>query len=317
MLNLSVSLIIFLVYLIVCLKKYKNLQFFSFLWDKQLFKEIVGFTGWTLLGRLSTVTRNQAVTILLNQTFSPVTVAARAISINITTKINMFSASFNSGLYPPIIKAYAAGDKEDMFKLIFNGSKIAFFLMWVFALPLFLEMQMILNIWLKEVPMDTVLFTRLAIIESLVLAVSLPLTTAARAPGKMKNYELILGSLNLSIFVFAWAILKLGFEAYSVYVVAIVVNIIMFFTRLSLVGSLTGLHTKLYLKKVISPLLLVILLSCILVIPIKILLPESIFYTIVIVLLSVFSSSVSMYYLGLDKEWKSKVRVLILNKFRR
>ena len=93
-----------------------------------------------------------------------------------------------------------------MFELIFNGSKLTFSLMWIFGLPLFVEMEAILGLWLKEVPENAILFTRLGLIESLIVSISLPLTTAARAPGKMKKYELILGSIQILIF---WYVLDL------------------------------------------------------------------------------------------------------------
>lgn len=315
-LNLVVSLFILIMYFLVCALKYKDLKIFSFYWDKTLLKEVVNFTGWTLLGRLSTVSRNQAITILLNQVFSPITVAARAISISITTKINMFSSSFNTGLYPPIIKAYASGEKERMFDLIFNGSKITFFLMWILALPIFLEMDLILNLWLKKVPQDTVLFTRLAIIESLITSISMPLATAARAPGKMKNYELILGGLQMLIFFLSWLLVNFGYDAYIVYVVAIVINLIMFYVRLYLVSGLIGLQTKLYIREVVKPLLLVAILTSLLIFSTKLVFPKSLIYSLINMSLCIIISSILMFYIGLDKKSRLKYGTLILNKFK-
>lgn len=314
LLLLGVGVVNVLVYMIICLFKYEECQLRSVFWDKNIFKEVIGFTGWTMFGHLTTVMRSQGITILLNQTFSPVVVAARAVGASITNRINMFSVNFNVGLYPPIIKTYAANEKEEMYKLVFNGSKITFFLMWVFALPFLLEMEAILGLWLKEVPEYTVLFTRLALIEALITSVSLPLATAARAPGKMRNYELILGLMQLLLFGVAWLVLSLGAPAYYVYIVAIIINILMFVVRLIIVNKLIGLSILSYIKQVIFPVLSVAALSIVLLYAIYASLPKRMIYTIINMVLGVVISCITMYFIGLDKMWRLKVKQVVLTR---
>ena len=86
---------------------------------------------------------------------------------------NIFSNNFNASLTPPIVKSYAANERQDMFSLIIAGSKATFFLLWIFALPMMLKMELILGVWLTTVPSDAVLFARLALIESLIMSISL------------------------------------------------------------------------------------------------------------------------------------------------
>ncbi|MDA9342104.1 oligosaccharide flippase family protein [Flavobacteriaceae bacterium] len=304
----SVSTINLLIYIIICLKKYKECQFKKYYWDEKLFKEILNFTGWTLFGQLSTVFRTHAVTILLNQSFSPIAVASRAIATNISGRINMFASNFNLGLYPSIIKSYSSGNKNRMFELIFNGSKLTFSLMWIFALPLFLEMEAILGLWLKEVPEFAVLFTRLALIESLIVSISLPLTTAARAPGKMKQYELILGCIQLLIFPVCWIFISLGYPSYSVFLVAIFFNFIMFIVRLYIVASLIGIRVSNYLKLVLLPIIMIIILSASLSFCVDFIMPDSIMYSMLNSFSSFLITSICIYFIGLNKELRSKVK---------
>lgn len=310
----AVSVVNAVIYIVICVRKYSECQFQQFYWDKRLLREIIGFTGWTLFGQITTVVRNQAVTILLNQVFNPIVVAARAVATNITNQINVFSNNFNTGLYPPIIKSYAAEDKPQMFSLIFRGSKITFFLMWVFALPLFLEMDAILEIWLKNPPPEAVLFTRLALIEVLINSISLPITTAARAPGKMKLYELTLGCLQIAIFVVSWIVLKIGAAAYSVFVVAIVVNLIMFIIRLLIVRHLISLSIMPFFSQVVFPVLLIVLVSTIPSLAIHLFLPHGLIYVCVSVLSSITITCISMYFMGLDKLERKKVKEVIIMK---
>lgn len=310
----TVSIITAIIYISTCTKKYIECQFRDFCWDKKLFYEILGFTGWTLFGQITTAFRNQAITILLNQVFSPIVVAARAVSSNITSRINDFSNNFNLGLYPSIIKSFAADDKKNMFSLIFNGSKITFFLLWVFTLPLFLEMDTILQIWLKNPPPEAILFTRLALVEVLINSISLPITTAARAPGRMKVYELSLGSIQLAIFVASWMVLEMGAAAYSVYIVAIVANIVMFIVRLIIVRSLINISIALFFQNVVFPVTVIILSSSIPSFALHLYLPNGLIYSSLILFSCMIFASVSMYFIGLDKIWRQKVRNIVVNK---
>ena len=317
MLIFAVSVIVFVIYFIICTRKYKEVQFRRFYWDKNLLREITGFTGWTLFGQLTTVMRNQAVIILLNQMFNPVVVAAKAVAANITGAVNTFAANFNVGLYPPIIKSYAADDKKEMFLLMFRGSKITFFLMWVFALPLFLEMESVLQIWLKNPPPAAVLFTRLALIEVLINSISLPLATAARAPGKMRTYELTLGTIQIAIFPVSLIVLMLGGEASSVFIVAIAANLVMFIVRLLIVRRLIGFSLSPFFLQVIFPVLGVVLLSAISAFAIHWILPTGFIFLCVSVLLCVLISCGSMFFIGLDKLEREKVRSVIVNRMKR
>ena len=307
----GVALINLTSYILVCVRRYQECQFRRYYWDRGIFREVLGFTGWTLFGQITNIGRNEAITILVNQYFNPVVVAARGIAVNITSQINLFSNNFNTGLYPPLIKSYAAGNKQEMFGLIFNGCRVTFFLMWVIVLPFYLEMEMILTIWLKEPPVYSVLFTRLSLVESLILSVSLPITTAARAPGRMKAYELTLGMLQVMIFVASWVTFKNGGEVASVFYVAIVVNLIMFVTRLILVRSLIDLPLRLFCIKVLLPVLLVSIVSGSLSFLIKWMLPVGFLYSCIIISSSVIVASASMYFIGLNKEMREKIKGIV------
>lgn len=311
---LVISFLIASIYIFICFKKYAECQLKLIYWDLVILKDILGFTSWTLLGQLSSVFRNQAVTILINQMFNPGIVAARAIALNVSNQLAVFSNNLNTGLYPPIIKSYASRQKNEMMSLVFNGSKLTFFLMWVFALPMLLEMKIILTIWLKEPPVEAILFTRLAIIESLILSISMPLTTAARAPGKMALYEITLGSIQIAIFFVSWFFLSLGYPSESIFVVAIAANIVMFQVRLFLVKHLVGLNIFLYYKDVILPVLAIVLISSSICIFISYYLSNCLYASFFVILFSFIVSTVTMYYLGLDKNWRVKIIHLLSSK---
>jgi O-antigen/teichoic acid export membrane protein len=315
-LTFFVSLFVTAVYVTVCLLKYAECQFQKYYWDRSLFREIVGFTSWTLFGQLSSVIRNQAVTILINQYFNPIVVAARALAVNTTNHVSSFANNFNTGLYPPIIKSFASSDKKEMFTLIFNGSKISFFLIWIFVLPMFLQMEMILKLWLKYPPESAILFTQLALIEVMIYTISLPIAIAARAPGKMKLYELSLGIIQMGIFFVSWMVLSFGGSAYSVFIVAIVANIIMYAVRLFLVKFLIDLAIRPYIFNVLIPVLIVIFVSFVPSYLFTKVLPLGILSSTISIVMSIFICSISMYYIGLDANMRKSIINAVITKIK-
>lgn len=311
---LAVSILNALIYITICCLKYSECQFRKFYWDNKLLREVLDFTGWTLFGQVTTIVRNQAITILLNQMFNPGIVAAKTIATTVASQVGVFANNFNTGLYPPIIKSYAANKKEDMFSLIFNGSKLTFFLMWIFTLPMLIEMDIILNVWLKTPPLEAVVFTQLALIETLIMSLSLPIATAARAPGRMKMYELTLGVVQIAIFPVSWVVLKIGYDASWVFWVAIAANLLMFVIRLFIVRYLIELPLRRFFMTVIIPVFNVTLLSVLLSLAIKQIMPNGLKFSIVMTVLCFVIAAISMYFLGLDVDGRSKVRRAVANR---
>ena len=302
------------VYVTICARRYTEYSFKDIKFSQKIFKETLDFTGWTLFGCLSTIIRTQAITILLNQFFNPVVVASRSVALNISGAVNTFASNFNTGLYPPIIKTWSGGDKEGMFHLVHWGCKITAFLTWIFAIPCLLEMEFILWLWLKTVPPDTVLFSRLILIESLIFSISLPIATAARAPGKMKNYELTLGIIQLLIFPTSWILLRVGCAAYITLVVAIIANMIMFFVRLFIVRALTGLAIKPFCKFVILPVTATIVISALPAYAVKTLLPVTIINSLFVIFLSVVLALTGILFIGFNKQERNEIVNLIFTK---
>ncbi len=257
----GISLIYAIAQWVFCIRRYAECRVARIRFERKTLREMLGFAGWTVFGQITTISRNQAVTILINQAFNPATVAARALSVSVSAQALNFSTNFSAALHPPIIKAHAAGEAAQMFRLICTGSKITFFLVWLVTLPLIAVMPGILGLWLGTYPEETVLFTRLALVENAIVAISFPLMTAVRAAGQVRFYELALGTLQFLVLLVSWLLVRAGYPAYWVYLVAIAVNLVMFAVRLSIVSHLTGLPVGDYLRQVLLPVLWVVAIS--------------------------------------------------------
>jgi|694.fasta_scaffold121844_3 O-antigen/teichoic acid export membrane protein len=306
-----------LLYVMICLRAYPECRLRSLTWNSSLATHIVGFTGWALFGQLSTVCRMQAITILLNQYFNPATVAARAIAMSITQSVGLLSSNLNTSLYGPIIKCYAANDRQRMFELLYHGCKATFFLMWLLALPLLIEVDGVLALWLKRPPAVAGLFSQLALAESLILAISLPLLTAARAPGKMALYEGSLGTIQFMIFATAWVGIACGAPAAWVFITAIAGNAVMFAVRVVLLRGSLGLPIMEFTRRVTWPVLAVVAVTLAVAVGMRhLLLSMSLPLVARVVVMAGITAAV-ICTLGLDRSVRSAIYQMIATRARK
>ena len=224
---------------------------FHFIKDLSLAREIVSFSGWNMYGALAYVANTQGLNILLNMFFTPIVNAARGIAVQVQSAVNNFVVNFQMAINPQITKSYAAGDLSFMHKLIFRSAKFSFCLLLIISSPVIVEAETIMNIWLKTVPENTVIFIRLVILSSLITTIENPLSYAVQASGKVKKYQLIVSTLRLCILPAAYIVLKMGNPSYSVFITQIVIEAFVLFIRIILVKPLIDLSIKDFIKCVL------------------------------------------------------------------
>jgi O-antigen/teichoic acid export membrane protein len=171
------------------------------------------FAGWTMFGAFSYSSMSQGINILLNIFFNPVVNAARAIAFQISGQIFSFVNNFQIAVGPQLIKYYAAGEYGLMKKLYYQSSKLSYYLLYIIALPVFLNMNLLLTWWLKKVPENTILFARLVILDSLIYCMAGTLIHLVQATGKNKFYEIGVGVILLLNVPISYIFLKLGYPA--------------------------------------------------------------------------------------------------------
>lgn len=219
-------------YVVVCKKKYKKLRYVK-INDIKLHKSMLSFSWWSMYGSLAGALNNQGNTILLNIFFGPITSAARAISLQVNSAVGTLSHSFLMAVKPPMIKSYAENNYDYLLKVFNFSNKFIFYSVFVVCLPLFMEMNMVLEIWLKrEISSETVIFTRLILIYTIVATLNTPITTIMQASGHVKKYHLYVESFTLLSMPLTYLFFKLGFASYSTYIVMIAVFIAAHFIRL-------------------------------------------------------------------------------------
>ena len=192
-----------LTYGLYCKFNFKNLVF---VWvkGKELYKEMLGFAGWSTFGNFALACNVQGMNLLLNAFGGAILNAARGAAFQVQTGVTAFTASFQTAINPQITKSYASGDLAAMNKLVLRSSRFSFFLLLLIALPLALEMPAVLDFWLADVPPYAVAFTRLLLCVTLVDAVANSMMIGVSATGKIKYYHIVIGCTLLSALPLAW-----------------------------------------------------------------------------------------------------------------
>lgn len=214
---------------------------------------MTNIAGWSLFGNIAGVFYTQGLNVLLNIFFGPAVNAARAISVTIQGVVTGFVSNFQMALNPQITKSYAVGDLHRMHSLIFASSKYSFFLLLLIALPIMVETQTILTLWLKIVPDHTVWFTRLMLCILLIDALSNPLMISSQAVGRVKIYQSVVGGLMLLILPIAYVALKLGGNPEMVFIVHLIVAVMALISRIVIVGRMVSFSFASYARKVLLP----------------------------------------------------------------
>ena len=206
---IKVGMVLF--YNTYCISHFEEAKF-RLIFDGKLFKEIAGFSGWSLFASSSVALNSQGILVLLNMFFSPAVVAARAISLQVNSAANQFVTNFQTAANPQIVKRFAAKDYEGSKQLLLQTTKFSFYLMLLLSLPICLGAKQLLTLWLGVDPEYTVIFLQLVIIQSLFCVFDTSFYRALYAKGRLKENALISPTLGLIRFPIIYLLFKLGFS---------------------------------------------------------------------------------------------------------
>lgn len=242
---------------------------------KQIIKEILSYSGWNLMGSFSAVATNQGVNMVLNSFFGVVVNAARGISFQVSAAMAQLYSNFQQALNPQIVKSYAAKDFDRMHFLITQGTRLAFFLLFVCALPILFNIDGILKLWLGDVPDYTAMFCILVITNSLINTMSQSLLMGAMATGNIRKYQIIVASINLMNVPLSIIALIIYPDPYLTTYVMIVLSSIAFIARMILVHQMIDLSISNFIQKAIGPIAISTVISILLMVLLGIMLPAN------------------------------------------
>lgn len=248
----SVMCVSLLIKIGVCYKKYPETHIsLKSVHDKDLLKRITRFTGWSLIGSVSSIARGQGIAVILNIFYGVVINAAYGIANQVNGLLSFFSAAIMQSIRPQIIKSEGAQDRPRMLKLSLIACRYMFFLCALFSIPLIIEMPYILNLWLKEVPEYTIVFCRLILFITLLSMLTQGLSVSIEATGKIKWLQVIVGTLHVINFPIGYWLLKIGYPPQSVLICILSEEAVCLLLRVIIAHKITNLRVRDFITKVL------------------------------------------------------------------
>ena len=310
-----IQLFDFVVYIIYCNRRFEETKGLSFKnIDKYLFKEIFSYAGWTMNGNLAYFGFTQGLNILLNIFFNPVVNAARGIAVQVQNIAYTFSNNFLMALNPQLTKSYANGNLKRMHELVILSSKFSVFLMILICVPLSLEVNYVLKIWLGEYPLYTDMFVRIILVISTLSCLANPIITSVHATGRLKKFQLYESSILLMILPISYISLKFfDTRPISVFIIHILIEIIAQYIRLKIVLPMIKFDLGVYVKEVLFKIIPVIIIAPIIPLWVFFTVEQNLFTFVSVCLISVFSVSISIYLLGLSKAERNFINKRVLS----
>lgn len=300
---LFVSILMQIAYSSYCRRKFEEAHF-SFGLDRNLFKEMASFAGWSFVGNTSTMLNNHGVNMLINVFFGVKINAARAIAIQVQNGIDQFVNGFSNAINPQITKSYASGDYNYLYPLICRGSKFSFFIMLIMVVPIMLETDAILSIWLKEVPAYSSIFLKLVLLYSLITSLAKSMVTGILATGKIVRYQIEMNAVSILIFPLSWIAYYFGAPAYMTYVIAIIIMFFLTFVRLDELRRLMNFPVSTYLSQYASIMAIVCFLAFSLPFVVQNYFRPSLCRFIIICIFSILWTVFCIYMVGLRRNEK-------------
>lgn len=222
--------------------------------DKQLFNSMLSFSGWNLIGTFAFLLKGQGLNMVLNVYFGPIVNAARGVAYQVNGAINGFSANIATAFRPQIVNTYAQGDNDKTKYLMFMESRVCYALMCLLTIPIILELDVLLPLWLGEaIPANTKIFAILVLIDSLVCTLNTPCSQVAFAVGRINKYQIATSLVNIGLIPVSWLFLYLGYDAVSVFVITIIFSVVNQLVCLIQLKYIFPYKLRDYLKTVIVP----------------------------------------------------------------
>lgn len=260
-LGLIISLFNYLMYYLYTKKRFCDLHF-DFNIDYTMLKSMVAFSGWNTFGSFSIMLRNQGLNMLINLFFGPVVNASRGIAYSIQSSMMGFIQNISTSTRPQLTEAYARGDINRSMNLTYGVSKLNFILLYMMALPIIGEIDYILDLWLGgTVPEKANVFAVLVLFIALVDVLNTPISIIVLATGKISKFNTIASVLGLLSLPLSYLWLYYGGGPNTVFYVSLFISIIVQFACVVIMCRITRTDATIYLKTVIIPLCILVIIT--------------------------------------------------------
>lgn len=238
---------------------------FAYWGDWNKVKEMFSFSTWSLFGSLGYLARANVPSVILNKQFPPANYAYVNASYQVGGALAGYTHSMSSSLLgaftPQITTLAGANQKEKMVNTAFNASKFGTLLTLLFAIPVSIEADYLLELWLKNPPVLAASFCRIVLLQMVLENLTFGHRAGIMASGKIKWYQITTGMLCVLSIPMSWLVLSLGFGPLSVSWAVAGCMAACSMVRLFFGRDLLGIQIKYWVKEIFVPIIVLILVT--------------------------------------------------------
>jgi len=301
----------FSIYFIYCKKNFEEIKFKKVL-NKELFRHMLGFSGWNLFGSFSGVVREHGVSLIMNLFFGPVVNAARGVAAQINAGLQSFVHNITTPVRPQVVQSYAQGNIKRTMNLTYSISKLSCYLLTMLALPVCLEIDLVLKIWLgNNIPNHAASFAIIVIACSYQGNLNAAVSSVVHATGRMRKYQLYCSLVKIVSVPVAYMLLKLGMSPEKALLSVFFFDIMGHITALFILRQLIEFSVVDYHKRVVWPIILVLLLSLTITYSVHSIIENDYIRFGAVLITSFLAVGFSFYYVGLDSSERAFVIQLV------
>lgn len=252
MTTLIITLIIKRVY---CMVQYQEVHFrWHKIKDFSLIKKITSFATWNLIGTCCGTARYQGTPMILNHFFGIAINAAYGIAQQVNGLLLFFANTIVRAMRPQVVKSEGCGDRQRMLRLSVTTCRVTSLMVAMLAIPLFIEMGAVLNLWLdKEVGTEYVMFCRCFLIIVFLNQLTIGLQIALESTGKIRILQCVVGTMHIMALPLGWICFELGMEPIAIMLCIIIEELIAAFVRIEITKRIAGLQTADFIFKTLIP----------------------------------------------------------------
>lgn len=299
-----IGLLNFLQYYIYCRRKFAEMRIRN-VRERHLFSSMLGFSGWNLFGSLSAVMQTQGINLVINFHFGPVVNAAQGVASQINSGLHSFVANITMPVRPQVVQSYARGDIERTMKLTYSISKLSCCFLMMMGIPISLEIDYVLHLWLgNNVPDHANIFTIIILLTSLTSNLNAAISSVVHATGRMKHYQLWGSLVKISSVPISFLLLTYWHMPELALLTVMVCCSLGHFVCLCVAKHLVPLSLYDYLKNVVLPIILVLLISLLMTFWVPLSMHTSASRFLITVFIGIASVITSLYYVALNKSEK-------------
>jgi O-antigen/teichoic acid export membrane protein len=304
--TLFIRFVISAIYYFYCRVNFKELTLLRIKLNELNLKPITGFFGWQLVYVFGNAISRQGSAIILNSFFGTSLNAAFGIANRINEFLFSFVKNLNQVAVPQIVKNHSGGDENKSLVLVYKLSKYTYFIILLLAFPIIISIDSILNIWLGQYPPYTIWFVILLIVTGLISSLESGFDAFIDATGKIGKTKIYYSIIFISVLPIIYLLFYLGFEPYWVTIIFILGEIVFMNLQISILTNLSNFKRKTYFKETLVPTFLV----TVSVLPqffLRQIFNDSLLSLIIKSIISVLSTLLVIFYLGLDKTEKETI----------